>query len=267
MAKKIFDLGIAIAVFGTRFLLPILIVSAAVFISPLQITKIALYNPTEYAHLLEGVAGSITAFGGIFLLMVSLKYFFDKGKEIHWIEVIEKRLVRWGSIEAVEIAIALSSLVILSFYTHYDQLSVLVAGLVGLILFILMEGISGSLSLETDGVAAAGLSLFIYLNILDSAFSLDGVVGAFAITTNIFIIMVGLGIGALFVRSLTLYFVKNQTLTHLRYLESGAHWAILGLSISMLAELMIHIPEVVTGLIGLFFVTLSYLASKRAAKL
>jgi hypothetical protein len=257
--------GIAIAVFGTRFLLPIIIVSAAVWISPIAITQLALNEPDKYGHLLESVAGSITAFGGIFLLMVSLKYFFDKGKEIHWIEMVEKRLVRWGNIEAVELAIALIVLIILSSFTHYDQLSVIIAGVIGLILFILMEGISGSLSLE-GGAAAGGLSLFLYLNVLDSAFSLDGVVGAFALTTNIFIIVVGLGIGALFVRSITLYFVKNQTLTHLKYLESGAHWAILGLAISMLAELIIHVPEAVTGLTGLFFVTLAYVSSVRYAR-
>ena len=124
-----------------------------------------------------------------------------------------------------------------------------------------MEGLAGSLSLEAGGVAKSGLALFIYLNILDSAFSLDGVIGAFALTTNLLIIVVGLGIGAYFVRALTLYFVEQKTLTELVYLEHGAHWAILGLAIAMLANLVVHVPEVVTGLIGLCFVALSYRSS------
>ncbi len=139
----------------------------------------------------------------------------------------------------------------------------MIAGIIGLILFIAMEGISGSLAIESNDIAVGGLSLFLYLNVLDSAFSLDGVVGAFALTNNLIIIVTGLGIGAYFVRSLTLYFVKQKTLTKLIYLEHGAHWAILGLAIAMLANLVIHVPEVITGLIGLFFVVLSYISSRK----
>ncbi len=255
--------GILLAVFGTRFVLPILIVSAAVWASPIYIAALAFNDPEEYSHLLESVHASITAFGGIFLLMVSLKYFFNKAKSIHWIQSIEAYLVKWGNIEAIEIGIALVSLVALSFVTHYDQASVLIAGMIGLILFIAMEGVAGSLSVEGDDLAKSGLSLFIYLNILDSAFSLDGVVGAFALSTNLVIIMIGLGIGAYFVRSMTVYFVKENTLAELVYLEHGAHWAILGLSGAMLANLIVHVPEVITGLIGLGFVILSYRSSRQ----
>jgi uncharacterized protein len=264
--KRFLTWGIVLAVFGTRFLLPILIVSAAVWVSPAVITALALQDPEEYSKLLDSVHGSITAFGGIFLLMVSLKYFFDKAKSVHWLQSIERHLVKWGHIEAIEIAIALTCLVVLSFLTSYDQASVLIAGLIGLVLFIVMEGVAGSLSVESEDIAAAGLTLFIYLNILDSAFSLDGVIGAFALTSNLFIIMIGLGIGAYFVRSMTVYFVKENTLTELVYLEHGAHWAILGLSSAMLANLVIHVPEIVTGLIGLCFVLLAYWSSRRERK-
>lgn len=259
--RRFLTWGILLAVFGTRFVLPILIVSAAVWTSPWYITELVFKDPAEYGRLLDGVHGAITAFGGIFLLMVSLKYFFNKAKSVHWIYLIEAHLVKWGRIEAIEIALALTLLVTLSFVTGYDQVQVLVAGIIGLILFVLMEGVAGSLSLEASDVAIGGASLFLYLNILDSAFSLDGVVGAFALTNNLIIIMIGLGIGAYFVRALTLYFVQKKTLTELVYLEHGAHWAILGLAISMLLNLVIHVPEVVIGLIGLCFVALSYYSS------
>ena len=265
--KRFLTWGIAIAVFGTRFVLPILIVSAAVWASPWFITKLAVADPSEYGRLLESVHSSITAFGGIFLLMVSLKYFFNKAKEKHWIAGIEKHLVKWGRFEAIEISLALILLTTISFFAEYEQATILVAGIIGLILFVVMEGIAGSLSLEGGDIARGGLALFIYLNVLDSAFSLDGVVGAFALTTNLFIIVVGLGIGAYFVRSLTLYFVQQKTLTELVYLEHGAHWAILGLAVAMLANLLVHVPEVITGLIGLCFVALSYHSSlKELAK-
>ena len=262
--KRFLTWGILLAVFGTRFLLPILIVSVAVWASPWFITQLAFNEPEAYGKLLESVHGSITAFGGIFLLMVSLKYFFNKAKEIHWIEQVERHLVKWGRIEAIEIAIALILLCIMSYFTAFDQSAVLIAGIVGLILFIIMEGVSGSLSVESSTVATGGLALFLYLNVLDSAFSLDGVIGAFALTSNLIIIVVGLGIGALFVRTLTIYFVEQKTLTELIYLEHGAHWAIFGLSIAMLANLVVHVPEVVIGLIGLCFVLLSYYSSRKA---
>lgn len=259
--RRFLTWGIAIAVFGTRFVLPILIVSAAVWASPWTITKLAATDPAAYGHLLESVHGSITAFGAVFLMMVSLKYFFDRAKDVHWIEMLEKRFSRWGNIEAIEIALTLLVLLSISYTSTYDQAKLLVSGLIGLVLFIVMQGFAGSISNSQKSIAAGGLSLFLYLNVLDSAFSLDGVVGAFALTTNLFIIMVGLGIGAYFVRAITLHLVQQKTLAHLRYLEHGAHWAILGLSLAMFANLVIHIPEVVIGLIGLVFVAFSYHSS------
>jgi hypothetical protein len=198
--------------------------------------------------------------------MVSLKYFFDDGKSVHWIAQVERHFVKWGRMEALDIAIAIAVLIGLSFISPFDQASILVAGFIGLLLFILMEGIAGSMSLETHQVAKSGLVLFLYLNVLDSAFSLDGVVGAFALSSNLLIIVTGLGIGAYFVRSFTVYMVSRKTLTHLIYLEQGAHWAILGLSIAMLANLVIHVPELITGLVGLVCVTFAYRASIKEAR-
>lgn len=260
--KRFLTWGILLAVFGTRFVLPILIVSIAVFKSPLYILSLVFNNPAEYGHLLESVHGSITSFGAMFLLMVSLKYFFNKAKTVHWIHTIEKHLVRWGRIEAIEIALALIILTTLSFFTIYDSASILVAGLIGLILFIIMESITSTLSVEGADIANSGLSLFIYLEVLDTAFSLDGVIGAFALTNNLIVIMTGLGIGAYFVRSITIYFVKKNTLAELVYLEHGAHWAILGLAVAMFFNLVTHVPEVITGLIGIFVISLSYYSSR-----
>jgi hypothetical protein len=265
--RRFLTWGILLAVFGTRFVLPIVIVSVALFMSPLSVLKIAVSDPEAYGRLLESVYGAITAFGGVFLMMVSLKYFFNKAKEVHWIHVVESHLVKWGRIEAIEIALALVFLTTLSFFTHFDTATVLVAGIVGLVLFIFMEGVTGALSVESVDVARTGGVLFMYLEVLDTAFSLDGVVGAFALSNNLFVIAVGLGIGAFFVRSLTLYFVERKTLTKLTYLEHGAHWAILGLSIAMLANLVVHVPEVITGLIGLCFVVLAYRSSIRERRL
>jgi hypothetical protein len=173
-------------------------------------------------------------------------------------------LVKWGRVEAIEITLALAVLLVVSYISHDATAVILQAGMVGIILFTLTEGIAHGLSVETQGVARSGLMLFVYLNILDTAFSLDGVIGAFALTTSLPIIVAGLGIGAYFVRSLTVYLVRAKTLENLIYLEHGAHWAIFGLALAMFAGLIVHVPEVVTATIGLLLISLSYLSSRKA---
>jgi hypothetical protein len=268
--RRFLTWGILLAVFGTRLVLPAIIVSIAALVSPITAAILAFENPEEYGRLLSGATPLIGAFGGAFLLMVSLKYFFDVGKRVHWISVIETRLARWGRIEAIELALALSTLLILSYLAHAPQGPVLAAGCIGILLFIVIQGVASSLRVDNghavQTVTQTGAVLFIYLNILDAAFSLDGVIGAFALTTVIPIIFVGLGIGAYFVRSITVYLVRKKTLEALKYLEHGAHWAILGLALAMLAGLVVHIPEAVVGLIGLVFVSLAYYSSRRALK-
>jgi len=260
--RRFLTWGILLAVFGTRLVLPAFIVAIAAGILPWSAFVLAFNNPEAYGELLSSASQAINAFGGVFLLMVSLKYFFDTAKHVHWIAAIETRLAKWGRIEAIELAIALAVLLVLAYFST-EQASVLFAGCIGLLTFVVMQGITSSLQVSETNVAAAGASLFVYLNVLDSAFSLDGVVGAFALTTDILIIFVGLGIGAYFVRSITVYLVRQHTLEALKYLEHGAHWAILGLGLSMLAGILFHVPEVVTGLIGLVFVSFAYYSSRR----
>jgi len=117
----------------------------------------------------------------------------------------------------------------------------------------------------------AGFASFAYLEVLDASFSFDGVIGAFAITNNLFIIALGLGIGAMFVRSLTIKLVEVGTLQTYTYLEHGAFWAIGALSLIMyLSAAGNHIPEVVSGTVGLVLIAASFVTSvisnRRAAQ-
>jgi hypothetical protein len=256
--------GILIAVFGTRFIFPIFIVAAAAWLSPYAVTILAFYDPVAYGEQLAGARIAISAFGSAFLLLVSLKYFFNDRKTVHWIAMIERHLSRWGGIEAIEIALVLTVLLGCAFLVPQEAATLLIAGIIGVVLFTMIEGIAQSFEMETGSVVAVGgAALFVYLNVLDSAFSLDGVVGAFAITSALPVIIVGLGIGALFVRTFTVYLVRAKTLDSLPYLEHGAHWAIFGLALSMLLGIFVHVPEAITGLIGLVFITFAYISSRR----
>ncbi len=262
--RRFLTWGMIVAVFGTRIVLPVIIVAMTAWESPLLIARLALSDPSAYATLLNEAHYAIGAFGGIFLAMVALKYFFDEAKSVHWIRVVERHLARWGRIEAIEILLGLLIIIGISFIVpDIARGTVLLSGIVGIALFIAMEAIAGAFDVEATSAHASGFALFAYLNVLDSAFSLDGVIGAFALTTDLVVIAVGLGVGAYFVRSMTIYLVAQGTLKTIKYLEHGAHWAILGLALVMLVGLVFHVPEIVTGTIGLAFVVAAYWSSLR----
>lgn len=103
-------------------------------------------------------------------------------------------------------------------------------------------------------VVKASIGGFLYIELLDASFSFDGVIGAFAITSDVVIIMLGLAIGAMAVRCLTVYLVKEGTLDDYRYLEHGAMYAIGALALILLSSSFFHLPEIVTGLIGVAFI-------------
>ena len=259
--------GIPVAVFGTRLVLPVIIVALAAGLSPIAVVWLAIFDPVHYSEYLHAAHVSIAAFGSVFLLLVSFKYFFNDRKTVHWIVLIERWLSRWGGIEAIEIALVLTILLLAALIAPLKAAEILVAGLVGVILFVIIQGIAQSFEAgatkSADMAAKAGVALFIYLNVLDSAFSLDGVVAAFAISTSVPIIALGLGVGALFVRSFTIMLVRAKTLETLVYLEHGAHYAILGLAIAMLVGIFVEVPEAITGLIGFVFIGFAYLSSRR----
>lgn len=267
--RRFFTWGIAVAVVFTRMILPILIVAVSALMSPLLVAKIAFFDPAEYAALLDHAHTTIAAFGGMFLAMVGLAYFFDEKKDTHWFQVVEEHLAGWGRIASIEIALALLTLLSLSLaVADAERATFLASGAFGIALFIVVRGIASLFSVETARASAhAGLAMFIYLEVLDASFSLDSVVGAFALTTSLPIIIVGLGVGAYAVRFLTVLMVERETLGHFMYLEHGAHWAIIGLAAAMLGNIFFHVPEPITGLVGIAFVLLAYWSSVRVRKM
>jgi hypothetical protein len=261
--RRFLTWGMLFSVFVVRFILPVLIIAAAALQSPIVIAHLAFQNPTEYAKLLTSIDPLIHAFGGAFLLMVALNYFFDEEKRVHWISVFERRFVRWGKVGPIITPIAFVAVLLAAFFSP-DKLLTFGAGAVGIVLYLAIDALTRMWGSGVIGKAAAGgAMLFVYLNVLDAAFSLDGVVGAFALTTQILVILAGLGIGAYFVRSITLYLTRQKTIETFIYLEHGAHWAIFSLALCLFAALFVHVPEVVPGTVGLVFAVLSYLSSRR----
>lgn len=264
--------GILIAVFGMRFLFPVLIVAIFAKLSLFEVTKIALTNANLYAHYLHQTHAPIVAFGGTFLLMLFLSYFLSCEKDVHWIKWLEKRFQYCGNIKGAETIITFLILFVVQHYVDSPQrLYVVLSGIAGVLIYLIIDGITHWLETKEEAITAelitkardTGLVGFLYLELIDASFSLDGVLGAFALSKDILIITIGLSIGAMFVRSLTIMLVEKNTLSKYLYLEHGAHWAIGALATIMLISTFHEVPEVVTGIIGLAFI-LAALASSVA---
>jgi hypothetical protein len=282
--RRFLTWGMLIAVFGMRLFFPLLIVGLAAHLNPVASVLLAAHDPARYAQIMDSVQVPVSAFGGAFLSLVGLKYFLNPLKKTDWIVWLEKPLRRIGQLPMVSVAVVLTLLYFISTsLSATESGGFMLAGIAGVVIFILVDGVSdllgtpghdsaianaGSADGRTKSAAAtvkatarASASLFIYLEVLDASFSFDGVVGAFAVTTSLFIITIGLSIGAMFVRSLTMLIVDRGTLGEYIFVEHGAFYAILTLAAIMFISTFVHVPEVLTGLLGAAFILAALISS------
>jgi hypothetical protein len=264
--RKLFlGAGIIVAVFGMRLVFPVGIVAVTAGISPLATIDLALHHPADYAAKLTSIHYLVAAFGGVFLAKVGLEHFIDADKESHWIAPVERVLAKLGVGVSVEVLITLATLLgIAHFLPQAQQFGFVAAGILGLITFLVTKNL-GTLATGGEDVAnkviRASIGGFFYLEMLDASFSFDGVIGAFAVTQSLIWITVGLGIGALAVRELTLLAVDRGTLAEFPHLEHGAFWAIIALAGIMLISPLVEVPEYVTGLIGAGLIGAAFITS------
>ncbi|MFF3733028.1 DUF475 domain-containing protein [Streptomyces sp. NPDC002476] len=299
--QKIFlTIGVLIAVFGMRLVFPVVIVAVTAKIGPIEAVDLSFSQPERYQELVTDAHPAIAAFGGMFLLMIFLDFVFEE-RDIQWLRWIERPLAKLGKVDMLSVCIALIALLIsaMTFATnahqhgggHADKAeTVLLAGVAGLITYLIVGGLSGFFEnrLEEEEereheaeeearksgkkVSAIALSgkaaffMFLYLEVLDASFSFDGVIGAFAITNEIVLMALGLGIGAMYVRSLTVYLVRQGTLDDYVYLEHGAHYAIGALAVILLVTIQYQIHELITGLVGVVLIGWSFWSSVRRNK-
>ena len=261
--------GILIAIFGMRIIFPIAIVSITAHIDWGTVIDLALNHPAEYAEQLHKAHPSIAAFGGMFLVMLGLHFFFEK-REHHWLSGIELPLQKIGR-KWLHAPVALVILAIIASLPWNEHAGATwVAGLAGIATYLAVHGLSELFGHQKDltstkkKVGMAGFTAFLYLEILDASFSFDGVVGAFAVTSDVILIAAGLGVGAIWVRSLTVFMVRRGTLHAYRYLEHGAHYTIMILAALLLVGIFVAVPEAAAGLIGLLLIGSSIASSVKA---
>ena len=288
--QKIFlTVGIAIAVFGMRLVFPLLIVGITAKLSPVEAFDLALNDSHRYHQLMNDAYPMIAAFGGMFLLMLFLDFVFEERAD-KWLPWLERPLARIGKLDQLSVVVAGGSLAFVAWLAASDPGSVMIAGVLGMVTYILVNGLGelfseasedddedeadekagaeagkgggrsgpSSLALATG---KAGFFLFLYLEVLDASFSFDGVIGAFAISTDPIVIALGLGIGAMYIRSLTVFLVRKGTLHEYVYLEHGAHWAIGALAVCMLVSIGHHVPEWITGGLGAGLIIAAFASS------
>ncbi|MEU2466804.1 DUF475 domain-containing protein [Streptomyces sp. NPDC012486] len=299
--QKIFlTVGVLIAVFAMRLVFPVVIVAISAQLGPIEAIDLSFNDPDQYRQLVTDAHPSIAAFGGMFLLMIFLDFIFED-RDVKWLRWIERPLAKLGKVDMLSVCVALIVLLVsaMTFATHAHQhggghadkaSTVMLSGIAGLITYLVVGGLSGFFEnkLEEEeereqeaeeeakksgkspsAVVLAGKAaffMFLYLEVLDASFSFDGVIGAFAITNEIVLMALGLGIGAMYVRSLTVYLVRQGTLDDYVYLEHGAHYAIGALSVILLVTIQYEINELITGLVGIVLIGWSFWSSVRRNK-
>lgn len=261
--RRFITWGNFISIFVVRFLIPLCLVAVTAHLNILEVVDIALNKPAEYALHVQNAHPSLSAFGGMFLFLVFLSFIFNK-KNNRWLNIFVRDVNRVGKLTPIKLLITFAVLLFTyQVLADSNKTQVLYAGIMGIVFFTFLNSLIEYLNSSVSIMSLKSFNLvgFIYLEILDASFSFDGVVTAFAITKDLVIIFIGLGIGAIFMRSFTLYLTHHKTLQKFRYLEHGAHYAVGALSILMLLSLKFQIPELAIGLVGGSFILLAFLYS------
>jgi hypothetical protein len=268
--KRFLLWGILIAVVGMRLLFPIIVVTATALMNPIHVVELAFTDPRAYADALESAHVPLVVFGGIYLFQIFLTFVLDHKKEINWLTWAEKPFEWFGkrvsNLNYVVVPVSFLIVGTLPLVWPNHWLAVLISGCSAIVLYQAVSFAGDLIEGDNDGVVdrsirnqtgRAAVFTFMYLELQDAMFSFDGVLGAFAFTVLIVLIMAGLGIGALYVRSMTIHLVETEALAKFPYLGNGAFWAIGFLPFAM----WFRFPEYITGGVAFLLITAAFLHS------
>ncbi|MBP6881664.1 MAG: DUF475 domain-containing protein [Candidatus Pacebacteria bacterium] len=236
--------GIFFAVFVVRGLLPWLIVWATVpalgFFGSFTAT---FSNDPSVAEAIKTSAPILLLGGGVFLLFLFFHWLFIEEKNFGWHKV-EPFFLRQGAWFYATVSIVLMVIV---WYALKESAMLAFGAVVGSTAFFITHGfrqhaeaMEKRLSRRDSGIS--DISKILYLEVIDLSFSIDGVLGAFAFTLSVPLILIGNGIGAIVIRQLTV--ANIDRVKQYLYLKNGAMYSIAVLGCVMVGHAFgAHIPE------------------------
>ena len=258
--------GMFIAVFLVRGLLPFIIIWAFnTTLNPLQILSAAWSSDPLVLESIEKSAPILLVAGGGFLLFLFLHWLFLEEKHFG-LPNAEKFFMAKGVWFYAIVSVLLS---IIAWFALKESNLMGFGAVVGSSLFFITHGFKQNAEEQEKrlmGGAHSDLSKLFFLEIIDTTFSIDGVLGAFAFTLSVPLILLGNGFGALLVRQLTISNIER--IKKYVYLKNGAMYSILVLGIIMILHSFgFHIPEYLSPLATFLIIGFFFWKSKRHLKL
>ncbi|HJK52205.1 MAG TPA: DUF475 domain-containing protein, partial [Methanocorpusculum sp.] len=250
--------GIIIAVFGIRGVLPWLIIwFSTPSLGPIGALTATFSDDATAAAAIEASAPFLLLAGGIFMIFLFL----------HWLMAEEKNCIVPGERAMSRqgpwfYAVAAVVLFLICYAAAQINALLAVAAVGGSAIFFIMQGFrlfadKKSAELEAGTSTKSDMSKLMLLEVIDATFSIDGVIGAFAFTMSVPLILIGNGIGAVVVRELTVRNIEN--IRRYAYLKNGAMYSIFTLGLIMCGEgFGLHIPIwfaplLTIGIVATFF--------------
>ena len=235
--------GMLIAVFGVRGFLPLLIVWAAnPSLGPIGAVSATFSSDPVAMAAIERSAPVLLAGGGIFLLFLFAHWIFLEEKKFGF--SFEQRVVKYGMWFYAVVSVLLATVV----WFALEQNEMIAFGaILGSTAFFITHGFKEQAEqkekeLLQKNTGQSDWSKILYLEAIDTTFSIDGVLGAFAFTFSIPLILLGNGLGAIIVRQVTIHNVER--VKRYPYLKNAAMYSILILGAIMVAHAFgSHIPE------------------------
>ncbi len=262
--------GFILAVFVVRGLLPWIIVWAATPGVGLLHAFTATWSGNAQVHdAIEHAAPLLLMGGGTFLVFLFFHWLFLEKKTAGLPH--EKFLQRYGAKNGVWFFTTISVLLVVAIWFSMRANPMLVLSIIiGTAIFFITNGFKENAEkaekqLLSGKKQTTDLSKILYLEIIDATFSIDGVLGAFAFTLSVPLILIGNGLGAFILRKLTLG--NMDRIQKYIYLKNGAMYSIAVLGIIMIADgFGIQIPAVVSPLATFLIIGYFWLKSHYALK-
>lgn len=257
--------GLLIAVFLIRGILPWLIIWAVnPSLGPIEALTATFSNDPHVKESIEMAAPILLAGGGIFLVFLFLHWLFLEEKHFG-LPRFEKFFVKNGVWFFATVSVVLTTVV---WFALKQNTMMAFGAIVGSSAFFITHGFKQNAEESEKNLSKqhlSDMSKILYLEVIDATFSIDGVLGAFAFTMSVPLILLGNGIGAFVVRELTIGNIER--VKKYIYLKNGAMYSVLFLGAIMLTDAFgIHVPQWVSPLATFSAIGYFFWKSKKALK-